>query len=325
MHNEMALNCNYFLSGQHTLTYTKSKQINKHQQERNTKSTQNLHKISRTAMSRDASCARTSSWRVLSKSISVGKPFYVLLTGFDCSGNISEAGDLYKAMLTSSTKSLMISVGHVMDYNNGSYLITFVPYWSGVANIHIKLALTSRVIKLIQNTTKLGYIMQCSFHNNFGFAHSHYVGPHHLKKINPVVKLALKNGRGQNELGLCYMDSQVDLLPRFNKSCNMRFPSQHHLYGVCQGSHSTNSTFCESLQWCIRDQKMIENLGNEKHVIQKNTGSVLGDVKSVFVANNGGSLEEVSSKTPCRPQSVVKTNWLLDGQTLDKQQLFIWM
>ncbi|XP_062514723.1 NXPE family member 4-like [Corticium candelabrum] len=262
--------------------------------------------LSRTSMHRDASCTRTSSWRVLSKNISVGKPFYVLLTALDCSGNISEAGDFYKAMLTSGTKTLMISVGHVTDYNNGSYLITFVPYWSGVANIHIELVLTSRVIKLIQNTTKSGYIMQCSFHNDFGFANSHYVGPHHMNKIKLVVKLALKNGRGQNELGLCYMDSQVNLLPHFSKSCDMRFPSQHRFYGVCQGSHSTNSTFCESLHWCIRDQKMFENLDNEKDVIQKNTGIVLGDVKSVYVANDANSLEKVTSKTPCLPQPVVK-------------------
>ena len=254
------------------------------------------------------------------------KPFHVILTARDCKGKISRGGDFYRAMLTSTETyrlSSMISVGHVTDCNNGSYLITFVPYWSGMANIHIELVLTSHVIKLIQNTTKSDYIMLCSFFNNFGFAHSHYVGPHHMEEIKPVVTSVLRNGHGRSELGLCYMDSQVDLLPRFSESCDLHFPSKHHFYGVCQGSNKTDSNFCKSLQWCIRDQKMFENINNENSIIGKNAGIVLGDVNFVFVANTEERLKQVSSKTPCRPQPLVKpTGYWMGKRWVNSNCLF---
>lgn len=256
--------------------------------------------------------ATRSSWSVLSHDISAGRPFHVMLTARDRKGNRRRSGgDFFNAVLGSErTNSTAASVsGEIKDFFNGSYLITFLPPWSGNATVHIKLWLTSALVKLARDTVDVNYIFLCAFGDSHG-VHVDYVGPPSRKMLLPTVEAAWKHKRGG--VGMCHMDWQPQLPLSRKRSCRMVFPGNHHWYGICETPSSNMSKACDSLQWCVYDRRMARSNLRERAVASENIGVVSGDVASVMISKRHDNVEETSNKEPCQPHTYVKASghWL---------------
>ncbi|XP_062509152.1 NXPE family member 4-like [Corticium candelabrum] len=266
--------------------------------------------------------AATSSWNIVSEVITVGRPFYVLLTARDTKGNKKRTGgDMFNAVLRGKVGSVPTSVaGEVTDFSNGSYLITFVPPCSGKASIDVRLWLSSHIVDVVKATIDANYIFSCTFGNNRGI-NIKYVGPHSRDSLLKIQATARKTD--SIAVRVCHMDGKPDRLPRFDSSCDMKFRYKYDWYGVCEGPHSPNSTACDSIQWCVYHNKMMYNNEAESARGRRHTGAVTSKVKSILILNGDKPTTTEFSKEICKRQPFVKpTGYWLGNRWINRDCSF---
>ena len=255
----------------------------------------------------DETSAKTSSWSVLSQNNSVGRPLYITLTTRDRDGNRRHnGGDLFNAVLTTQQPVQSSIGGEVKDFDNGSYLITFVPRVSGPATVSIKLWMTSRLVKLVRTKKTTDYIFWCVFGNGHGYDTMKYTDGPDGENLLPKLK-------SQHAiLRECRMDWHTDLLPRSNTSCDMTFQQKHHWYGVCEGPRAGLSTKCDDLKWCLRHEKMLNQSRKERNLVIEKNAIVQGDVGSVMISR--GQEKDTINREPCQPQPLIRARGHWSGQ-----------
>ncbi len=266
--------------------------------------------------------AATSSWNIVSQSITVGRPFYVLLTARDATGSKkSTGGDMFNAVLRGKVGSVPASVaGEVTDFSNGSYLITFVPPWSGKASIDVELWLSSYLVDVVKATIDANYIFSCTFGNNYGI-HIDYVGPQMRDSLLEIQTIARETE--SSAVRVCHMNGKPDQLPRFNSSCDMKFRYRYDWYGVCEGPRAPNSATCDSIQWCVYHDTMKSNNAAESASARLHTGAVTSKVKSVWISIGDKPITTEFSKETCKQQPFVKpTGYWLGNQWINRDCSF---
>eukprot|EP00118_Oscarella_pearsei_P014620 m.126195 g.126195 ORF g.126195 m.126195 type:complete len:572 (+) comp37893_c1_seq3:134-1849(+) len=75
-------------------------------------------------------------------------------------------GDLFHAVLKSQPgvyKEFQYQSGSVYDFDNGSYLVEFVPYWAGPTSIELTLGLPSKFRRATITNRVYGYEFSCSY------------------------------------------------------------------------------------------------------------------------------------------------------------------
>ncbi|KAM5171770.1 NXPE family member 3-like [Mantella aurantiaca] len=80
----------------------------------------------------------------------VGDTLEVFITARDHNGRPKGyGGDFFRAMLHSLALKAGVT-GHVKDYDNGSYLVTFILPWPGEAKVHIRLIHSSEAVDVLK-------------------------------------------------------------------------------------------------------------------------------------------------------------------------------
>ncbi|XP_062509141.1 NXPE family member 4-like [Corticium candelabrum] len=269
--------------------------------------------------------ASKSFWSIVTKDIFVNRPFHIMMTACDQSGNrMNQGDDFLRPILSSEVRTSQQKVtilGEVKDFANGSYLITFLPSWTGPAYIYIQLWMTSRTVSMIESKIlHSNYVFLCALGHNYGYDVL-YAGPQARVDILKNVKTAGK--RKDGELSLCRMDWQPSLVDFSSKSCNMSFPPNYHWYGTCEGERTGDSTMCRPHHWCVFHQQMAATNSREVAANKQGIGIVSGDVQSVIIRGDDKNSVETNRLEPCKPQPlVVSRGYWRDKEWVNRDCLF---
>ncbi|XP_062523519.1 NXPE family member 3-like [Corticium candelabrum] len=254
--------------------------------------------------------AKRSFWSVSNTRIYEDRPFHVTVTTRDTQGNKkTHGGDFIIATLvrekSRGVESASVS-GVVSDLNNGSYVITFVCPWSGTATIVVKMWLTDRIVQICRSHLDANYAFLCTFGDSLGIN----VNFHGEMKREDLLRVQSMKAKRQG-LGICHMDAQPNIPWRSDKTCEMRFPSKYHWYGVCDGPRAGQSKECVPVQWCVYDDSMKARNKKESKE-SSNAGIIYGNTKSVTIIKGDRSEGKASGIEPCKPQPVVRPKgyWL---------------
>ncbi|XP_062521402.1 NXPE family member 3-like [Corticium candelabrum] len=265
------------------------------------------------------SAATSSSWRVLTSEIVVGRPFNVILTSRDWQGNVKrEGGDYYRAVLygnagNDTDPKPLSTLGEVTDLLNGSYLITFVPAWSGRADIRVELWLASNTVTSVKSAVKPNYIFLCVFNDDYGIR-ADYLGPHSRQSVMQILEdeHEYEDGRASGLALVCYMSwygIRYGDVSNKKSSCRMKFPASYkqRWHGTCVGPRSLGlSGNCGSLKWCVYHNSMAGSNARQKYIASLETGPVYGDVDSVTVSEAVYDYWTTFGSRACRPRAVVR-------------------
>eukprot|EP00118_Oscarella_pearsei_P021333 m.238781 g.238781 ORF g.238781 m.238781 type:complete len:563 (+) comp40172_c0_seq1:55-1743(+) len=178
-----------------------------------------------------------STWKLITTRPMQGKPLNILLTARDKSNQIQSKGkDLIYPKITNPSLGFS-QMGRVHDYENGTYLITFIPGWAGTAEITVTLFMTARVGFYVNSHPNVEYLFTCTYDKM-------------KTKGLDLLKTVPHGSPRRNPSGACHFDSKFIPTPR--SACDLNKPDQGW-FGYCMLPSGAN---CDDMSWCYYSPEM---------------------------------------------------------------------